>query len=75
MSAVEWRKARKYLKEQGIKTRNPDRIFEAHERLQKRTEESAEKTKAARRAMEMKRIHAGQRKRACSGRQKQAGKG
>lgn len=62
VSIWEWRKVQRYLREQNIKSHNPDRIFEAHERLQKRTEEAAEKTKAARRSQEMKRIHAGKKK-------------
>lgn len=62
MSLWELHRILRYLKEQNIKPNNPEKIFEAYERLNKRVEVSTEKTKAARRAMEMKRIHADQKK-------------
>lgn len=62
ISIWEFKKVKRYQKEHHISQRDPDKIFEVHERLQKRVEDAALKTIAARRAMDMKKRHAEQMK-------------
>ncbi|MCL5422510.1 MAG: helix-turn-helix domain-containing protein [Nitrospirae bacterium] len=57
MSIWELKKVRRFLREKNISGQDPEKIFEAYERLQEIEDGAAEKTKAARRAQEMKKRH------------------
>lgn len=57
MSAWELRRVRKILRDRHISDQDPEKIFEAYERMTAIEEDAAAKSKAARRAQEMKRVH------------------
>ncbi|MBI5641158.1 MAG: helix-turn-helix domain-containing protein [Nitrospirae bacterium] len=63
MSVWELRKVRKMLREKHISDQDPEKIFDAYERMRNIEEEAAAKTKTARRSQEMKRHHTEQLKR------------